>query len=98
MQRVPLAGTVVSVEESGRRVVAGSDDEVDKLYAKAFTQIMYRMADANTPAQVEAEYELVRIAREFERFGDLVTNIAERAVFLVTGSMDELNVDPNGQT
>jgi len=79
------------------RLVAGSDDEVDKLYARAFTQIMYRMADATTPEQVEAEYELVRIAREFERFGDLVTNIAERAVFLVTGSMDELNVDKNGQ-
>ena len=28
------------------RSVADSDDEVDKLYAKAFTQIMYRMADA----------------------------------------------------
>ena len=27
VQRVPLAGTVLSVEESGRRVVAGSDDE-----------------------------------------------------------------------
>jgi phosphate transport system protein len=79
------------------RIVAGSDDEVDKLYAKAFTQIMYRMADANTPEQVEAEYELLRIAREFERFGDLVTNIAERAVFLVTGTMYELNLDPDTQ-
>jgi phosphate transport system protein len=79
------------------RLVAGSDDEVDKLYAKAFTQVMYRMADANTPEQVEAEYELLRIAREFERFGDLVTNVAERAVFLVTGTMNELNLDPGGQ-
>jgi phosphate transport system protein len=79
------------------RLVAGSDDEVDKLYAKAFTQVMYRMADANTPAQVEAEYELLRVAREFERFGDLVTNVAERSIFLVTGTMSELNVDADGQ-
>ena len=75
------------------RVVAGSDDEVDKLYAKAFTQIMYRMADASTPAEVESEYELLRIAREFERFADLVTNIAERSIFLVTGAMSEINLD-----
>ena len=77
------------------RVVAGSDDEVDKLYAKAFTQIMYRMAGADTPGQVEAEYELLHIAREFERFGDLVTNVAERSIFLVTGSMTEINVEQN---
>jgi phosphate transport system protein len=76
------------------RLVAGSDDEVDKLYAKAFTQVMFRMADANTADQVEAEYELLRVAREFERFGDLLTNVAERAIFLVTGSMNELNLDP----
>jgi phosphate transport system protein len=42
---------------------------------------------------VESEYELLRIAREFERFGDLVTNVAERLIFLVTGSMAEINVD-----
>ncbi len=70
-----------------------TDNEVDKLYAKAFTQIMYRMADATGPEQVQAEYELLRIAREFERFGDLVTNVAERLIFLITGSMAEINTD-----
>lgn len=73
--------------------VARSDDEVDKLYAKAFTQIMYHMAGAGNPEQIEAQYELLRVAREFERFGDLVTNIAERLIFLVTGSMGEINID-----
>jgi phosphate transport system protein len=73
--------------------VALMDNEVDKLYARAFTAVMYRMADASSPSQVENEYELLRIAREFERFGDLVTNIAERLIFLVTGSMAEINVD-----
>ncbi|MBK8048386.1 MAG: phosphate signaling complex protein PhoU [Anaerolineales bacterium] len=73
---------------------AGADEEVDKLYAKAFTQVMFRMADAQTPEQIEAEYELLRVAREFERFGDLVTNVAERLIFLATGRMKELNTDP----
>lgn len=75
------------------REIGETDNEVDKLYARAFTQIMYHMAGAADPAQIEAEYELLRIAREFERFGDLVTNIAERLIFLVTGSMSEINVD-----
>ena len=42
---------------------------------------------------MESEYELLRIAREFERFADLVTNVAERSIFLVTGTMNEVNVD-----
>jgi phosphate transport system protein len=73
--------------------VALMDNEVDKLYARAFTEVMYRMAGATDPAEVESEYELLRIAREFERFGDLVTNVAERLIFLVTGSMQEINTD-----
>ena len=75
------------------RAVGRTDDDVDRLYATAFTQIMYHMAGAGNPEQIEAEYELLRIAREFERFGDLVTNIAERLIFLVTGSMTEINSD-----
>jgi phosphate transport system protein len=75
------------------REIALTDDEVDKLYARAFTEVMYRMAGASNPEEVESEYELLRIAREFERFGDLVTNVAERLIFLVTGSMHELNID-----
>ena len=78
--------------------VALMDNEVDKLYARAFTEIMYRMAGASNPDEVESEYELLRIAREFERFGDLVTNVAERLIFLVTGTMQEINVDdPTGR-
>ena len=69
------------------------DNDVDKLYAPSFTEVMYRMADAYTTEEMETEYELLRIAREFERFGDLVTNVAERLIFLVTGSMAEINVD-----
>jgi phosphate transport system protein len=73
--------------------VALADSEVDMLYAKAFTQIVHQMAGAGDQAQIEVRYELLRIAREFERFGDLVTNVAERSIFLVTGTMAEINTD-----
>ncbi len=49
------------------------------------------MAPASSPDQIEATYELLRVARELERFGDLATNVAERIVYLVTGTLEEIN-------
>ena len=76
------------------RMIAHQDDEVDMLYAQVFSKIMVQMAHTNNPEQIEASYELLRVARELERFGDLATNIAERVVYLVTGTIEEINVDP----
>ncbi len=75
------------------RIIARQDDEVDVIYASVFAKIMAQMAEAGDPAKVEATYELLRVARELERFGDLVTNVAERTIYLVTGSLEEINVD-----
>lgn len=78
------------------RTVAKQDDEVDRLYAVVFTKIMEHMADAKDPQGVEASYEVLRTARELERFGDLSTNIAERVIYMVTGHLDEMNTEtPN---
>lgn len=76
------------------RVIAHQDDEVDTLYAQVFGKIMVQMAQTNDAARIEATYELLRVARELERFGDLVTNVAERIIYLVTGTFEEINVDP----
>ncbi|MFO7635317.1 MAG: phosphate signaling complex protein PhoU [Caldilinea sp.] len=75
--------------------IARQDDEVDKLYARAFTQVMYRLSSSASLEQTEDNYEALRIAREFERFGDLITNVAERLIFIVTGSMEEVNIEPD---
>lgn len=75
------------------RVIARQDDEVDVLYAQVFGKIMGQMAQAGSPEKVESAYELLRAARELERFGDLATNIAERVIYLVTGTFEEINVD-----
>lgn len=75
------------------RLVAAQDDEVDTIYARVFSDIMLRMAQVQDPEQVEASYEILRSARELERFADLATNVAERVVYLVTGSMSEINQD-----
>jgi phosphate transport system protein len=75
------------------RLVIQQDDEVDDLYARVFSQVMAYMADTKKPQRVEAAYEILRAARELERFGDLATNIADRTIYQITGSMEEVDVD-----
>ncbi|MCB9161745.1 MAG: phosphate signaling complex protein PhoU [Caldilineaceae bacterium] len=75
------------------QTVANTDEDVDHLYGQVFAQMMDYMAAHDSPDEVEAGYEILRSARELERFGDLVTNVAERTIYLVTGSMSELNVE-----
>lgn len=75
------------------RIVAGKDDDVDKLYAQVFTKLVNQMAADSQTEAIETSYERLRVARELERFGDLVTNIAERVIYRVTGQLKELNTD-----
>jgi len=75
------------------RAVVARDDTVDELFGRVFKQLMKQMAADDHPDKVEDSYEMVRVARELERFGDLVTNIAERVIYRVTGQMGELNTD-----
>jgi phosphate transport system protein len=72
--------------ESSRQI-AERDAEVDSLYANVFTQIMYMLAQTDDPKRVQIVYSLLRMARELERFGDLVSNFAERSIYLATGEM-----------
>lgn len=75
------------------RAVARQDDQVDALYRRVFAAMMEQMATSGSARKAEAAYELLRVARELERFGDLAANVAERTVYLVTGSLDEFNTD-----
>jgi phosphate transport system protein len=75
------------------REITSRDDVVDALYAQVFNKILAQMANAGTAAKAESAYEVLRVARELERYGDLATNVAERVIYLVTGSHQELNVD-----
>lgn len=79
--------------DSLAKMVAEQDDEVDRLFARVFSQVMEQMAQAGNPDRVEANYEILRTAQELERFCDLATNIAERVIYIVTGAMHETNVD-----
>jgi phosphate transport system protein len=82
-----------SRNEELARLVIGQDDQVDQLFTRVFSQIMKQMAESEHPEKIEAMYEMLRIARELERFGDLATNVAERVIYIVTGKLYELNTD-----
>lgn len=70
------------------RTVPPLDEEVDNQYARIYADLMMQMAQSDTTDEVEAIYEILRSARELERFGDLAANVAEQVVYLVTGSLE----------
>jgi phosphate transport system protein len=69
------------------RQISLRDREVDALFSNVFSQITHMLAEAGDPARVRIIYNLLRAAREIERFGDLVSNFSERSVYLITGEM-----------
>jgi phosphate transport system protein len=75
-------------QEEARRVACG-DDEIDRLYHAYFDRALARMrAD---PSWVDKGAHLLFAAKDLERIGDRVTNIAEEVVFLATGEVEDLN-------
>ena len=70
--------------------IAARDDEMDALYRAIFDELVEIMVVQ--PDGVERATYLLWCAHNLERIGDRVTNIAERIVFISTGSMEELNV------
>jgi len=72
---------------------ASLDDVVDHLYGETFFSVLARMSKTKKTDKVEAIYELLRVARDLERFADYATDLAERVDFMVTGQLAEVNVD-----
>ena len=69
--------------ESAYEVVK-SDDEVDSLYDQVYRELLtYMMAD---PSTIQRATYLLWVAHDLERVADRTTNIAERVIYLVTGS------------
>ena len=70
--------------------VCNKDDEVDLLYDRVYHDLLQLMIQ--DPANVQRATYLLWVAHDLERIADRATNIAERAIFLVTGKMTEINV------
>ena len=80
IKRDPVAATRVCTD----------DDEVDALYDQVFRELLtYMIQD---PRAIQRATYLLWVAHDLERLADRATNIAERAIYLATGKMVEVNV------
>jgi phosphate transport system protein len=71
------------------RAVARQDDEIDRRYNQIFRELLSFMIEY--PATTTRGTYLLWAAHNLERIGDRATNIAERVIFMTTGTMKELN-------
>jgi phosphate transport system protein len=86
MLRGSLDALVERDVEAAKRVWR-SDDEVDGLYDEVYKELLGFMIE--DPKTITRATWLLWVAHDIERIADRATNIAERVVFLVTGSMVE---------
>jgi phosphate transport system protein len=80
---------LVDLDPDAARAVAAQDDEIDRLYHAYFDHTLERMR--KEPDWVQVGAHLLFAAKDLERIGDRVTNIAEEVVFLSTGDVEDLN-------
>ncbi len=89
MLRTGLGAFVQRDTELAQRMAA-KDDEVDHLYAQVFRELLTYMIE--DPRSIQRATHLLMVAQALERSGDHATNIAERVIYMVTGTLKELNV------
>lgn len=63
------------------------DEDVDQLYNSLFRELLTHMME--DPSNITRCMHLHFVAKNIERMGDHVTNVAEQVVYLVTGEMPD---------
>ncbi len=78
----------VTRDEKLAKQVISMDSVVDGLYDQVFRELLtFMMAD---PKTINRATHLIWVAHNLERAADRATNICERAIFLITGKMEEI--------
>ena len=72
------------------RQVAMRDDEVDELYQQVFRELLTYMLE--DPKNISRATHLLWVAHNLERIADRATNLCERAIFISTGQLADLDV------
>ena len=84
--------TFIHHDSTAARAIIGLDDVVDNYYNELLAQVTVDMG--SDPAHIEGGIWLLHAGHCLERIGDRATNIAERVIFLETGSFTgDLNVN-----
>ncbi|AEF93258.1 phosphate uptake regulator, PhoU [Desulfotomaculum nigrificans CO-1-SRB] len=71
------------------RRMCGYDDDVDYYFHEVFEELIVFMK--NEPRCIEQASHLLLVCRYLERIADYATNIGEEVVYLITGSMEDMN-------
>lgn len=80
----------IESDDAAAREVALRDDNVDELYNQIYRELLtYMMADTST---INRATHLLWASHNLERIADRVTNICERVVFAVTGTLEQIKV------
>lgn len=79
----------VKRDTDSARAISNEDDEVDKLYEQVYRELLTFMKEDELITR--ATY-LMWVSHNLERIADRATNICERIVYLVTGTIEEINV------
>jgi phosphate transport system protein len=76
------------------RSIPKQDDVVDDLYNEVYRELMtFVISD---PKNIDQVNHLLWAAHNLERTADRVTNICERVIFAVTGTMAEMDSESSG--
>ncbi len=71
--------------------IPADDDQVDALYNQIHRDAVASMI--SNPGTIDQANQMMWVAHNIERFGDRVTNICERTVFIATGELMEMDTD-----
>jgi len=82
-----LLRVILEEDEAGARSLVRGDAIIDGIDHQLFDEITATMVAAGGAESAANGLLLYRAGRELERVGDLVANIAEEVVFLISGQM-----------
>ncbi len=71
--------------------IPAEDDQVDAYYNQIHREVVASMI--SNPETIDQANLMMWVAHNLERFGDRVTNICERTVFIATGELMEMDTD-----
>ena len=80
----------VQFDAETAREIPKEDDQVDALYKQVYRELVSIMF--SNPSTIDQANYLLWAAHNLERMADRVTNICERAIYVATGQMKEIDV------
>ena len=80
----------VQFDADTAREIPKEDDQVDALYKQVYRELVSIMF--SNPSTIDQANYLMWAAHNLERMADRVTNICERAIYVATGQMKEIDV------